>query len=170
MAAQNYTRVHELFHGYAANLLIRLSHRSQEGEAGCIEWTGATDRYGYGKIKVKDEFGKIRMTGPHRAAWLAFYGRIDGDLVIDHLCRNPTCINLEHLRLVTNAVNTLVGDHSNKKGRSGRKRGAKPGCSKHGLEDGRWSTQKNGYERWGCRICNRERLRRFYERKKSEKQ
>ena len=137
---------------------------------GGLEWTGVTDRYGYGKIKVKDEFGKIRMTGPHRAAWLAFYGRIEGDLVIDHLCRNTKCINLEHLRLVTNTVNVRAGDHSNKKGRSGRKRGTKPGCSKHGLEDGRWRTQKDGYERWDCRICNRERLRRFYERKKSEKQ
>src|SRR5699024_6691698 len=122
-----------------------LAHRSQESEAGCLEWTGALDRGGYGKIKVKDEFGKIRTTGTHRAAWLAFYGRIDGDLVLDHLCRNPKCINLEHLRLVTNAVNTLVGDHSSKRGRSGRKRGAKPGCSKHGLEEGRWYACKGIY-------------------------
>ena len=170
MTSQSPSRVHELYSGYAANLLIRLARRSQENEAGCLEWTGVTDRYGYGKMKVKDEFGKIRTTGSHRAAWLAFYGRIEGDLVIDHLCRNTTCINLEHLRLVTNAVNTLAGDHSSKKGRSGRKRGAKPGCSKHGHEDGLWRTMKGGYERWDCRICNRERLRRFYARKKSEKQ
>ena len=168
MASQSPSRVHELHSGYAANLLIRLSRRSQENESGCLEWAGATDRYGYGKIKVKDEFGKTRITGPHRAAWLAFYGRIDGDLVIDHLCRNPKCINLEHLRLVTNAVNTLAGDHSNKKGRSGRKRGAKPGCGKHGLADGRRSKQKDGYERWDCRICRRERQRRFFAKRKSE--
>lgn len=170
MTSQSPSRVHELYSGYAANLLIRLAHRSQENEAGCLEWTGVTDRYGYGRIKVKDEFGKIRMIGPHRAAWLAFYGRIDGDLVIDHLCRNRKCINLEHLRLVTNTVNVRAGDHSTKKGRSGRKRGAKPGCSKHGLEDGLWRTMKSGYKQWGCRICNRERLRRFRERKNSEKQ
>ena len=170
MTSQSPSRVHEVHSGYAANLLIRLAHRSQENEAGCLEWAGATDRHGYGKIKVKDEFGKTRITGPHRAAWLAFYGRIDGDLVIDHLCRNPKCINLEHLRLVTNAVNTLAGDHSNKKGRSGRKRGAKPGCSKHGLVDGRWSTRKDGYERWDCRICRRERQRRFLAKRKSENQ
>ena len=170
MTSQSPSRVHEVYPGYAANLLIRLSHRSQENEAGCLEWTGATDRYGYGKIKVKDEFGKIRLIGPHRAAWLSFYGRIEGDLVIDHLCRNRKCINLEHLRLVTNAANTLAGDHSSKKGRSGRKRGAKPGCSKHGLVDGMWRIQKDGYKQWGCRICNRERSRRFRERKKIEKQ
>lgn len=170
MTRQTPGRVHELYPGYAANLLIRLSHRSQENETGCLEWAGALDRYGYGKIKVKDEFGKIRLIGTHRAAWLAFYGRIDGDLVIDHLCRNTTCINLGHLRLVTNAVNAIAGDHSNKKGRSGRKRGAKPGCGKHGLEDGRRSIRKDGYERWECRICHRERLRRFHARKKSEQQ
>lgn len=170
MANQEQRRVQELYPGYAPNLLSRLSHRSQEGEAGCIEWTGALDRWGYGKIKVKDEFGKIRIIGSHRAAWLATHGRIEGDLVIDHLCRNRKCFNVEHLRLVTNAVNLLVSDHSNKKGRSGRKRGAKTGCSKHRLEDGRWYSQKNGYERWECRICNRERLRRFYAKRKSENQ
>ena len=169
MTSQVPSRVHEVYSGYAANLLIRLAHRSQENEAGCLEWAGVLDRYGYGKVKVKDESGKIRTTGTHRAAWLAFYGRIDGDLVIDHLCRNPKCINLEHLRLVTNAVNTLVGDHSSKKGRSGRKRGAKPGCSKHGLVDGRRSMRKDGYERWDCGICRRERQRRYRERRKIEK-
>ena len=170
MTSQSPSRVHELYPGYAANLLIRLSNRSQESEAACLEWAGATDRYGYGKIKVKDEFGKIRLIGTHRAAWLAFYGRIDGDLVIDHICRNRKCINLEHLRLVTNAVNALAGDHSNKKGRSGRKRGAKPGCSKHWQEDGRWRVRKDGYERWDCRICSSERKRRFLAKRNSEKQ
>ena len=170
MTSQAPSRVHEVYSGYAANLSIRLAHRSQESEAGCLEWAGALDRWGYGKMKVKDEFGKTRTIGPHRAAWLAFYGRIEGDLVIDHLCRNRKCINLEHLRLVTNAVNTLASDHSNKKGRSGRKRGAKPGCSKHGLEEGRWYTQKDGYKGWSCRICSREYRRRYREKRKSEQQ
>ena len=170
MTSQAQSRVHELYPEYAPNLLIRLSRMSKKGEAECIEWTGALDRWGYGKMKVKDEFGKIRTVGPHRAAWLATHGRIEGDLVIDHLCRNRKCVNVEHLRLVTNAVNMLVADHSNKKGRSGRKRGAKPGCSKHGLADGRRSTQKDGYERWDCRICRRERQRRFLAKRKSEKQ
>ena len=166
MTSQSPSRVHELYPGYAANLLIRLAYSSQEGEAGCLEWAGATDRYGYGRTKVKDEFGKIRTTGSHRAAWLAFYGRIDGDLVIDHLCRNRKCINLEHLRLVTNAVNIRAGDHSSKK----RNRGAEPGCSKHGQEEGRWYTRKNGYRYWFCSICNREYQRRFYAKRKIEKQ
>ena len=170
MTSKSPSRVHELYPGYAANLLVRLARMSKKGEAECIEWTGALDRWGYGKMKVKDEFGKIRTVGPHRAAWLATHGRIEGDLVIDHLCRNRKCVNVEHLRLVTNAVNTLVGDHSNKKGRSGRKRGAKPGCSKHGLEEGRWYTCKDIYRQWSCLICNRERLRLLRERKKSENQ
>ena len=170
LANQERSRVHELYPEYAPNLLVRLARMSEKGEAECVEWTGALDRWGYGKMKVKDEFGKIRTVGPHRAAWLATHGRIEGDLVIDHLCRNRKCVNVEHLRLVTNAVNTLAGDHSTKKGRSGRKRGAKPGCSKHGQEDGRWRVRKDGYERWDCRICRRERQRRFRAKRKSEKQ
>lgn len=90
-------------------------------EGGCWEWSGRIDRYGYGWFRFS-EAGVGRMTGAHRAAWLAFEGDIPGDLVIDHLCRNKRCVNTAHLDLVSNAVNTLRSDHSNKAGRSGRPR------------------------------------------------
>ena len=157
----NPTRIRSLRESYRESLRDRLSARSAATCKGCMEWTGARDKDGYGKIKVVDDEGRRRQTGAHRAAWLAFVGPIEGDLVIDHICRTPSCINIEHLRLVTNAENIQISNHSNKKGRSGRRRNSPPGCGKHGMDDGRWYTGKNGYERWACRICHREALRRF---------
>ena len=161
----NPTRIHHLRASYREKLRKRLSARSVPTPSGCIEWAGAKDRYGYGKIKVIDDFGAQRQTGAHRAAWIAFVGPIEGALVIDHKCRNEACINVDHLRLVTNAENTKIGDHSNKRGRSGRRDGAPVGCGKHGREDGRWFEYKKGYARWVCRICARASLKRHRERK-----
>ena len=129
---------------------------------GCWEWGGPTDRYGYGKFNFRDP--SVRMTGAHRAAWLAFEGDIPGDLVIDHLCRNRACVNTLHMELVTNSTNVLRGDHSAKAGRSGAgsKRGARlvPGqhsCGVHGRDDGYEKVGHDGYVRWVCRPCTRER-------------
>lgn len=131
---------------------------------GCWEWTGPLDRHGYGRFDIRIGAAK-RMTGAHRAAWLAFEGEIEGDLVIDHLCRNTRCVNTAHLDLVSNAVNTLRADHSNKAGRSGRPRhlhGTEPhSCLRHGREDGYLIESGDGYARWTCRICRRERTARY---------
>ena len=41
-------------------------------------------------------------------------GSIGDGLVIDHLCRNPRCVNPDHLEPVTTAVNTLRGNYARK--------------------------------------------------------
>lgn len=131
---------------------------------GCWEWAGPLDRHGYGKFYIRTGAAK-RMTGAHRAAWLAFEGEIEGDLVIDHLCRNTRCVNTAHLDLVSSAVNALRSDHSNKAGRSGRPRhlhGTEPhSCLKHGREDGYLIESGDGYARWTCRVCRRTRTARY---------
>lgn len=139
------TRILSLSDAYRSRLRERLELRSRKAPGGCIEWTGSVDRCGYGKIKVVAG-GTKRTTGAHRASWLAHRGDIAGSLVLDHLCRNPLCINVDHLELVTNAENLLRGDHSGKKG--------KGQCRKHGREDGYLGTW-GGYTRWVCRICSR---------------
>lgn len=165
----NATRIHSLRASYRVKLRERLTKKGTAIESGCIEWTGRIDRWGYGMITVVDDEGRRRYTGSHRAAWLAFIGPIEGQLVVDHKCRNRACMNVDHLRLVTNAENVKVADHSKKKGRSGRKLGAAPGCGKHGMEDGRWYKDKRGYTRWACRICRRAAVKRHRERQASMK-
>lgn len=60
---------------------------------------------GYTKIGID---GRTEMT--HRAAYTAFVGPIPAGLVIDHLCRERTCCNPEHLEAVTHRENLVRGE------------------------------------------------------------
>lgn len=151
-------RVTSLPPDYAQTVRARIAAACVPGENGCWLWTRQVDRCGYGKISLRID-GQRRHTGAHRASYLAHVGPILDDLVIDHLCRVPACCNPAHMELVTNQENGLRGDHSGKKGRSGRKRGVPPGCGVHGLADGHWYAQSDGYIRWVCRPCQRRRSR-----------
>jgi hypothetical protein len=78
--------------------LDRVARYSRPEPNGCIRWAGATNRDGYGVI------GRIHA---HRYAYIATHGPVDDGLVIDHLCRNRWCVNVEHLEAVTPKVNVL---------------------------------------------------------------
>jgi len=69
----------------------------------CWQWTAARDRHGYGKFH-SPETGEA-----HRYAWLLLRGEIPEGLVLDHLCRNPGCVNPWHLEPVTVAENFRRG-------------------------------------------------------------
>jgi hypothetical protein len=47
--------------------------------------------------------------GAHRVSYELHKGPIPEGLVIDHLCRVRHCVNPDHLRAVTHAVNILAG-------------------------------------------------------------
>lgn len=51
-----------------------------------------------------------RTQGAHRVSYEIFVGKIKKPLTIDHLCRNPICVNPNHLEMVTSAENTMRGD------------------------------------------------------------
>lgn len=74
----------------------------------CWNWTGQIEQSGYGLFYYD---GKIRKA--HRLAW-AFSGLelppyVNGQLCLDHLCRNKRCVNPAHLELVTERENILRG-------------------------------------------------------------
>lgn len=149
------TRIHHLDPNLTDRVKNRIRRKSDTSESGCIIWRGNLDRYGYGRFNISID-GTRKMTGAHRAAWLAWRGDIPGDLVIDHLCRNRACVNVAHMELVTNAENTRRQDHSNKAGRSGPRIGALGhACGTHGQDDGYLSKDSRGNDRWNCRICRR---------------
>lgn len=73
---------------------------------GCWYWNGATANAGYGSFRFKG-----RNMGAHRAAYELFIGAIPKGLELDHLCREPACVNPAHLEPVTHLVNMLRGDN-----------------------------------------------------------
>lgn len=73
-------------------------------DGGCWLWEGVT-RGGYGRLKLADH----GMVEAHRASYEFHVGKIAEDLVIDHLCRNRSCINPQHLEPVTEAENIRRG-------------------------------------------------------------
>lgn len=81
----------------------------------------ATNGYGYLRVNKKSYRA-------HRGAWVRVNGEIPAGMVIDHICHNEAakrgecqggitcvhraCINIDHLRLVTQSENVLAGMHS----------------------------------------------------------
>jgi hypothetical protein len=78
---------------------------SPNGMAGCLIWTDRLNEAGYGKVTMEDGF----QARAHRIAWLLSGRTIPEGMVLDHLCRRPSCINVDHLEPVTNAENSRRG-------------------------------------------------------------
>jgi len=99
----------------------------------CLFWTGSKGNNGYGRIKVN---GKLQET--HRFSWERTNGPIPEDMFIDHICHNPPCVNVEHLRLATFAQNS---SHL-----GGAKKGSKSGIRNVYWVRGKWRVRvkKNG--------------------------
>jgi hypothetical protein len=67
---------------------------------------GAKNSFGHGQISL----GRHRNLMAHRASWEMLRGEIPAGLQLDHLCRNPPCVNPWHLDPVTQRVNLLRGE------------------------------------------------------------
>jgi hypothetical protein len=122
----------------------------------CWLWTGKLSDAGYGYMNSAG-----REMPAHRWAYKRFVGPVSKGLDIDHLCRNPPCVNYEgHLELVTHRVNVLRGESP--PARFARR----TACSK-----GHPFTPENTFARAdnsrGCRTCDRARSRQSYLRRKS---
>lgn len=69
----------------------------------CILWKRAM-AHGYGAQYIG---GKTRYA--HIVAYEAKNGKVPHGLELDHLCRNTSCINPDHLEAVTHRINILRG-------------------------------------------------------------
>ncbi len=77
-------------------------NKVNKDSTGCHLWTGTTLRTtkGYGEYRVGD-----KMYRAHRVAYFLKHGSIDNTLEIDHLCKTTSCVNPDHLELVTGKEN-----------------------------------------------------------------
>lgn len=73
--------------------------------ATCWTWTGATSDQGYGVFAVRHHV----QVKAHRFAFEITRGPIPAGLVLDHLCRNRSCVNPSHLEPVDNVENVMRG-------------------------------------------------------------
>lgn len=114
-------------------------------ELGCWEHRNKpTDRWGYRMFRVG---GKSRPA--HRAFYEHHVGPIPDGLQIDHLCRNPACVNPDHLEPVTpkeNMARSSVPRVDNRC-RRGHEMTA---------ENTRWVHASDGRTWSQCRACARE--------------
>jgi len=72
---------------------------------GCWYWMGTLQTnqwksHWYGRFSVR-----MKNFLAHRVAYSMWVGPLVAGLVIDHVCHNPTCVNPDHLRQVTQAEN-----------------------------------------------------------------
>ena len=117
-----------------------LSRWTLESPTGCHISTYSVASHGYAQIGWHTAGEPRRGTLAHRAAWTAVYGQIPEGMTIDHLCKNRRCVNVEHLRLLTN--------YENARRTSGRDWPL--GRCLHGHSN---EHLVNWAGRWHCRIC-----------------
>lgn len=79
-----------------------------EKKDGCWEWKGKKRPDGYG-VCTKMVGGKTQYFRVHRLTYMEAKGEIPKGLVLDHLCRNPSCVNPDHLEAVTHTENKRRG-------------------------------------------------------------
>ena len=70
----------------------------------CWIWLAGKDWDGYGSF-----WDGRKGQRAHRWIYERTIGPIPMGLVIDHLCRNPSCVNPAHMRIVSNGENVLAG-------------------------------------------------------------
>jgi len=108
---------------------------------GCWEWVGSICPRGYGSWRAHGE------QRAHRAVYRMLRGPIPEGLTLDHLCRNRSCVNPDHLEAVTNKVNILRGEGVC------AKHARQTHCNRgHPLDEMNTIVDKRGRRR--CHICN----------------
>lgn len=121
-----------------------------EKSDGCWIWTGGTAK-GYGSFGYGGRKGK--KVQAHRVAYILMGGTIPNGLVLDHLCRTPRCVRVDHLEPVPQRVNLLRGPTTLP---------ALEILRTHCPQGHEYSTENTYIWTRGnrlCRTCNRERQR-----------
>lgn len=119
-----------------------------EPNTGCWLWLGGLTSCGYGAFAPVNKGEKA-----HRWAWMLYRGPIPEGMVIDHMCRVRSCVNPDHLRVVTPTQNTLENSASLQS-----QNAKKTHCKNNHLLAGDnlyVNKHKDGTEARACRTCKR---------------
>jgi hypothetical protein len=127
-----------------ARLIERLGDSFTFDPDGCWRWQRHTVA-GYAHIRG----GRSRLA--HRVMYELLVGPIPEGLHIDHLCRNPTCVNPAHMEPVTAAENNQRGESPS------AVNGRKATCLRGHVFDAA-NTYSHSGKRY-CRACKLDRQR-----------
>ena len=111
----------------------------------CWEWLSSTSNTGYGQLSVKNI-----PRAAHRMSYEYFNGPIPEGLWVDHVCMNKSCVNPNHLRLVTPQVSSTENTNG-----VGAKNAQKTHC-KNGHEYSKENTHIHKLGGRRCKTCVRE--------------
>ena len=116
----------------------------------CWHWLAYCQPKGYGLFRLD---GSMKLA--HRIAYNLCVGPIPEGLQLDHLCRNPWCVNPTHLEVVTNRENVLRGNailpHKH--------------CPQGHTYDNE-NTYVSPDGRKSCRTCNNQKSREYRQRRR----
>ncbi len=119
----------------------------------CWEWFACKDKDGYGLFRAER-----KTLQAHRWSYEHYVGLIPDGLELDHLCRNQSCVNPEHLEAVTHRENIRRGKVGYNNFNSQKTR-----CHQGHLFDEANTYVSPGGKR-ECRTCRREADRRRRQR------
>ena len=122
----------------------------------CIIWDKCKTKQGYGKLAVKSKYYYA-----HRYYYELKFGPIPKGMIIMHLCDNPSCINISHLKMSTSKENTQ--DMINKERHPFI---FNDKCQRGHSKEDMYTWEKNGHRR--CRACNTLKAREYRQRKKDK--
>lgn len=132
----------------------RLANVARDGD--CIIWQGAPNNMGYGKVGVQNDASAAgNEEAVHRWFYKRLVGPIPDGLVLDHLCRRPLCVNVEHLEPVTQLENDRRGQVA--RGFSPDRETCKNGHA--WIPENLRPMGGKMWDRYTCRRCNTENAR-----------
>lgn len=120
----------------------RIKRRVAVDENGCWVWQGYKKPDGYARMRLDGG----RQVYVHRAAFEAWHGQIGRGLHVDHLCRNPSCCNPDHLEAVTPQENT-------RRSRTVEANMAKREMRTHCINDHLFTAENSYFDARGYRSC-----------------
>lgn len=123
----------------------------------CWIWNASINASGYAWFRgefSKQKYGYVGRLA-HRWAYEHFIGSIQDGFELDHLCKNKSCVNPEHLRQVTHAENMKGLLHSNRVTKC-------PNGHDYISKNLLIRKRKDGREYKVCRTCKRDKERLRY--------
>lgn len=103
---------------------------------------------GYGIVRAR---GEAIPRYAHREAWMAAHGAIPDGMHVHHRCHNPSCVNVDHMELLTHA------QHSSLHFKQPRPKRAE--CPNgHAYTEDNVFIRSDGFR--SCKICLRNKWRR----------